>query len=1052
MGKLRKIIFLLMIATLIAGFVFIGCGKSGGGSDGAYTINVKSMGGLGLSDVTVTAYSSAGEIANGVTDNTGKFTFSASKGEYDISISNLPLGYSPATNNVYRTRSDNFTLNLFAVSSVIDEEVPESKVYRQGDVIYDFSITDSTDSANPQTYKLSEVLAQKKMVLLNFWNSHCVPCMSEMPELERAYSEYGEDVEIFGINVPLLGEDRQKDVNDVRKTEHAGSDGNKYLLTFPLAIDKNNMPYHFGITAIPVSVVIDRYGVVADIHQGSMDKSGFTKMFDKYISDDYVQEQQGGSEGDDNPPEELVREKPNVAMPASADIAAAINGGGYDFAYTPEEDTDDAEFSWPWLIGDKDGEKYIYPANHEVNYSFATIKTKVTIDSVGENDNVVLAFDLQWSTENNCDYFYVIINNKLVYEYTGTTVGKYVVDENGVEKYVEEPTWGTWSHCYALVATEPGDYTLSLMYVKDQQDSYGQDSVWIKDMRLEKTDDIDVPSLDMPRDAALDWDGTNYLRYINAVPDDEGFYHKDSADGPYILADLMNQTAFNARLESDWGISAFAVNGDFDYNAVEDDDPTYNPYLNKTDAITKWAQAANNSELPGLTIVNKELKDLLEEFIVSRIGSKTQQTWLEFCTYFDHYGTDDEDKGICSAERNPIRGLLRETAMPSPQVHEGQFDNLSAIPEENTVIVDFDRLIVPRGLRYSFTPTESGVYRFRTQSAQDRDTMAWLLGPDDSVLVSSDEQLENSDAEYNIVLTYYLEAGNEYLFSTCFADVGVYIGKYTFTIEHLGKEFRAWQYASRNYFTTENDDLGAIVNYKNVEPVLYNGRYYNAKKDAQGRYISDGNGGYQPNLNDPIYVDFVTGARFFDDGSLELCFEYSDPANVRKTVSASVLSKVWGKQVPSDEGWPLETTLETVKGGALNEDDWTNIQNYLMAVYGDSAYIESQDIIDLMCESETVGDLVDFLKDYCLDLFDQSHIYYDPGYGIDQSRCIDYTDLVKTYYDLAMANEEIPGCVQLTSDLQNALDMFCKRVGGFPELSTDWLRLCAHYEYIGASV
>lgn len=246
----------------------------------SYSIYVKnSANGYGLSSVHVTVKSLDKEIAQGSTNRNGKFTFTADLGEYDVIVTNLPLGYSLNTNNTYRTSADEDTLTILATSSVIKDTVPSDKVYWEGDIAYDFTITDATDRDNVKTYNLSEVLETKKMVLLNFWNTKCIPCMDELPDLELAYKEYQDVAEVFGINVPLLGDDTWSNVRNTKSM---------YSLTFPLTIDDNNLPYHFKLQGIPVTVIIDRYGAIVYQHEGQLSKSEFVSLFEKYTADDYV--------------------------------------------------------------------------------------------------------------------------------------------------------------------------------------------------------------------------------------------------------------------------------------------------------------------------------------------------------------------------------------------------------------------------------------------------------------------------------------------------------------------------------------------------------------------------------------------------------------------------------------------------------------------------------------------------------------------------------------------------------------------------------------------
>ncbi len=55
--------------------------------------------------------------------------------------------------------------------------------FRVGDVIYDFTVTD----IDGVTHTLSQILQEKKMVIINFFFINCVPCRSEMPYLQAAY-------------------------------------------------------------------------------------------------------------------------------------------------------------------------------------------------------------------------------------------------------------------------------------------------------------------------------------------------------------------------------------------------------------------------------------------------------------------------------------------------------------------------------------------------------------------------------------------------------------------------------------------------------------------------------------------------------------------------------------------------------------------------------------------------------------------------------------------------------------------------------------------------
>ena len=332
MQRWRKVILLVLCLLLVTSLSLVACRDKGG--DKEYSVFVKSLGGRGLSDIAVTVAFPDATIS-GKTDANGKYSFKAPAGVYGVTVGELPIGYTLVGDNDYKTSADKFELVIYASSAVIKDDIPSDKVYKEGDVIYDFSITDKSGNSNV-VYTLSEVLAEKKMVLLNFWSTNCDPCMREMPEMELAYRQYKEDAEVFGINVPLMGQQRVSHIKETRKTVYKDADGNEYSLTFPLAIDDNEMPKHFALESIPVSVVVDRYGVIASIHMGSKDKAGFVELFKKYTSDDYVQD--GGTGGPNRPGgnETLDWTKPTVGQPDYAEIARTINGANFNGTWYPE--------------------------------------------------------------------------------------------------------------------------------------------------------------------------------------------------------------------------------------------------------------------------------------------------------------------------------------------------------------------------------------------------------------------------------------------------------------------------------------------------------------------------------------------------------------------------------------------------------------------------------------------------------------------------------------------------------------------------------------------
>lgn len=131
-------------------------------------------------------------------------------------------------------------------------------------------------TAQGETILLSELLQQKKMVVLNFWFADCIWCIREFPVMEVAYQRYQQDVEILALS-PY---DASEDIVAFQQ-EHS--------LSFPMASCGRDLTVAFGIGSYPTSVVIDREGRICLIHTGAItDVAVFNKLFETFTAEDYT--------------------------------------------------------------------------------------------------------------------------------------------------------------------------------------------------------------------------------------------------------------------------------------------------------------------------------------------------------------------------------------------------------------------------------------------------------------------------------------------------------------------------------------------------------------------------------------------------------------------------------------------------------------------------------------------------------------------------------------------------------------------------------------------
>ncbi|WP_110113313.1 TlpA disulfide reductase family protein [Bacillus sp. CGMCC 1.16541] len=103
---------------------------------------------------------------------------------------------------------------------------------------------------------------QGKKVILNFWATWCPPCKAEMPEMQKFYDQYSDDVEILAVN--LTSSERTVDAVDQFLKERG--------FTFPVLLDEQEevSSKQYKILTIPTTYFIDESGVITKRINGPM--------------------------------------------------------------------------------------------------------------------------------------------------------------------------------------------------------------------------------------------------------------------------------------------------------------------------------------------------------------------------------------------------------------------------------------------------------------------------------------------------------------------------------------------------------------------------------------------------------------------------------------------------------------------------------------------------------------------------------------------------------------------------------------------------------------
>lgn len=240
-----------------------------------YSINVTSITGKPFSGIGVNVYTD-GTMSELVctlnADGQGIVSFIAEESsKYVAVLSGIP--------EIFDVKAY-YPLSVGQNNIVLDSVLPEldsldGASFKLGDLICDYTFTD----CNGNDHTVSDILMEKDALVLNFWFLNCQPCKKEFPFMQQAYLDYADKLEIVAVN-PVDGTDSS-----------ISAFANENSLTFPMAVGEFYWQPAMNISGYPTTVVINRYGVIAMTHRGSItNKETFDTFFEYFTSSDYAGE------------------------------------------------------------------------------------------------------------------------------------------------------------------------------------------------------------------------------------------------------------------------------------------------------------------------------------------------------------------------------------------------------------------------------------------------------------------------------------------------------------------------------------------------------------------------------------------------------------------------------------------------------------------------------------------------------------------------------------------------------------------------------------------
>ena len=127
-------------------------------------------------------------------------------------------------------------------------------------------------------FDVQESTSEGRVVVLNFWYTTCGPCLEELPYFYQAATDYSDRIDVVAIHI----EQANIDVPGFIANNSGHPEWNDG--TMLIGWDTNNTYIKlFNIQACPVTVVINRDGVISDYFVGGLTNDELVSAIEKAL-------------------------------------------------------------------------------------------------------------------------------------------------------------------------------------------------------------------------------------------------------------------------------------------------------------------------------------------------------------------------------------------------------------------------------------------------------------------------------------------------------------------------------------------------------------------------------------------------------------------------------------------------------------------------------------------------------------------------------------------------------------------------------------------------
>ncbi len=159
-----------------------------------------------------------------------------------------------------------------------DTSAPDGGVVNSGPIVKsdDAAPSFNVETFHHGTYNLDETVGNP--VLINFWVPSCPPCRAELPDLQAAYEEFGDEIDFLGV--------QQTSVDTLQE-------GIDFLLdlgiTYPNFADEGDgtssqVQISYRVLSFPTTVFLNRDHSISRTWSGLINEKNLKKEIEKVIA------------------------------------------------------------------------------------------------------------------------------------------------------------------------------------------------------------------------------------------------------------------------------------------------------------------------------------------------------------------------------------------------------------------------------------------------------------------------------------------------------------------------------------------------------------------------------------------------------------------------------------------------------------------------------------------------------------------------------------------------------------------------------------------------